>query len=559
MTSQVEDSSTVEEVAPDAPQAGTPDGAESEAPETQPKGKKRPARVSYCSGMQYLEPEYWDALTQEDIDALGGSAQDVLDLIIRRFEDGDKAGVSVDLSSAHVIIHDKDTHEVWDDESGRMVTETKPRHAHFVLGFDKPVPFNLIPLVLGLEAQFVEKPKPGRYGRENVMSYLIHAKDVEKYQYDPSEVASFGAESYMGYYMRHKEVWLEGRAVKTTQKRRKKKDLVIQQILDGTLTLEEMLLDDELTHLYALHRTQFDTAVEVRTQRLIARAKEQFETGVYRKSVIYITGASGVGKSQYARRLIQELQDMARRAGQEWRWYNAPTRNPMDAYAGEEIVLLDDVRAQSFSWSAWLRLLDPLHASAMPARYRNKDYVAPRFIIITSAVEPHEFFTDRKETNSMGDDIWQGYRRFGTIVRLHRGAEVDTAGNAVLCEDGSVVGEVVTLRKGGLVRTMWDGVRLEVYQEVDPDVLSEKGLTRYIIAQSREYGAKDIQEAHEVQLGLNDYHVEDAWSDDDSPTGASRLSDMAGRWNSGVSLARHLAQQSVLERLVSPTSDGLAA
>lgn len=60
----------------------------------------------------------------------------------------------------------------------------------------------------------------------------------------------------------------------------------------------------------------------------------------------------------------------------------------MDEYTDEEIIIIDDFRADSMQFNELLILLDPYHSAPAPARYRNK-FIQYRLAIIT-APEPIE-------------------------------------------------------------------------------------------------------------------------------------------------------------------------
>ena len=71
--------------------------------------------------------------------------------------------------------------------------------------------------------------------------------------------------------------------------------------------------------------------------------------------------------------------------------YSASSKNPFDNYAGEEILILDDLREDSLSATDWLKLFDPVNSARMSARYRNK-LVVPRLVIMSAYMSPKQFF-----------------------------------------------------------------------------------------------------------------------------------------------------------------------
>ena len=74
-----------------------------------------------------------------------------------------------------LILHDKDS-----DENG----ELKKAHWHVVLRFGQAVWNTAVCKDLGIEENYLEKPR----SFDNALLYLVHFNDSDKYQYDVSEV-----------------------------------------------------------------------------------------------------------------------------------------------------------------------------------------------------------------------------------------------------------------------------------------------------------------------------------------------------------------------------------
>lgn len=73
------------------------------------------------------------------------------------------------------ILHDKDS-----DDNG----EVKKAHWHVLLRFGQAVWNTAICKELGIEENYIEKPR----SFDNALLYLVHFNDSDKFQYDPSEV-----------------------------------------------------------------------------------------------------------------------------------------------------------------------------------------------------------------------------------------------------------------------------------------------------------------------------------------------------------------------------------
>ena len=115
---------------------------------------------------------------------------------------------------------------------------------------------------------------------------------------------------------------------------------------------------------------------------------EKLGEGDFSKSVFFFDGPSGAGKSLIATTLVDCL-----RRSYGWDSYPAAAKNALDDYMGEQIVFMDDVRGGAMNFEDWLKILDPHHASPASARYKNKQPIAPRVVIITSSMSPDRFFS----------------------------------------------------------------------------------------------------------------------------------------------------------------------
>lgn len=301
-----------------------------------------------------------------------------------------------EVEEAYGIIHNKDTREVWSETLMRLVIEVKACHIHasfkFKKGANKGANIDSIARVLGLEPQYIEKPKPGRYSWDNQLAYLVHAKDNDKYQYNPDCVATLRGRNYRAIYEESIEKWRKGGLKKEKKQSKEDIDWFENMILRGKITRSQVLLTDEYYKLYAMYKGRIDDAFEVYAQRKMYKALESLQNGEFKTSVIYITGKAGAGKTRFANSLAQDLITKAKNEkGEDWTICQTASTNPVDDYQGEEILIMDDVRGTTMRADDWLKLLDPYNISPSSARYRNKVVVA-RVIIITATISPVEFF-----------------------------------------------------------------------------------------------------------------------------------------------------------------------
>lgn len=330
---------------------------------------------------------------------------------------GKKVEGEIEVVEVAGIVHDKDVQRVFDLNAGVYVETPKRRHVHIFFELNRKVSLPIIAERLGVAPQHVSKLSPGRYGKENTLAYLIHAKEVDKYLYDPRDVETLGTFSYLDYYGERYDAWMRARA---TKKRKKvdlpQVDLVIERILKGELTRENVLLSDDLFSVYASNKKRIDEAFSLYVERKIMKGMQAMRNGDFELRCLYITGEPGSGKTYFARRLIAGL--MERNPG--WSVYEAGATNALDDYAGEEIIFMDDPRASAFGSSDWLKLLDPINTSPISARYKNKTPIA-RTLVMTAYMEIDEFFYYVREKGSdRSEALDQFLRRFAGVVEVFR-------------------------------------------------------------------------------------------------------------------------------------------
>ena len=402
------------------------------------KSKSKPKRIqtankmSLCMITQQLDAQYWDM-----------HAHDSLNRAIERLNAGDNKGASEVMAdyiqncfnslaesgkdpngkpiwiehfrvdAVYAIIHDKDSREVYDSTQDMMVVDYKPTHLHAIVVFRKPIEgrkglvlptLDAIANLVGVAPQYVEKAGKGRFAKSNMLSYLIHAKDEKKYQYDANEVATWLAPGcdeipYKFIYEQEKARWERGKYAKKNNSADAIEDekalleMLLEKLANGRITKNEILLSDEYYQVYRKNINKMRDAELAYMERRYARAENMVKEGTYKQGTIFVSGASGAGKSTYAKNLAMGLIADARSRGENWQIYNASAEHAFDTYAGQEVVILDDLRCYSMTPSDWLKLLDPYNVAEVSARYKNRGVVA-KVLIITSVHSPESFFAE---------------------------------------------------------------------------------------------------------------------------------------------------------------------
>lgn len=388
--------------------------------------------------VQQLEPEYWldwDAKIIEQ--AQNGTIKPLLEEVVKRIENNNCI-----VSEAYGVKHDKDTIEIWNNEQKQNISQLKANHAHFLIKFDKGATLDALASYSGIEPQYLEKAKSGRYGYDNLLAYLVHSKDKNKYQYLPDEVVTVKGEEYNSVYNRRMETWFKGRATKEAIEANLSVDYLISEILEGRISKNEILLTDNYYKVYALNQRKIEDAFSVYAEKKGYMTIQELENNEFKKTVFFLTGESGVGKTRFAKLLISMIKEIALNYDERWEHSITASTNPFDDYTGQEILIMDDVRGSSLTVSDWLKLLDPYTISPISARYRNKVGSA-KIIFITSIKSPLKFFYESK--GSSNEDIGQFIRRLDLLVAVYsndcRISSPIVIKKDINCEQGEIVEE----------------------------------------------------------------------------------------------------------------------
>lgn len=428
---------------------------------------KRDTKVKFLQITQQLTPEYWDwasdrserksrdgtiidnrlGLTLDEARDLieNGTAHDITEYVIKRLEhvgdlfgapdkDGMHPGAVV--ISAYAIIHDLDEVEAWDERLGESVKVPKARHIHIVLVFKgetqatyKSGNVAYLAKRVGVEAQYLEKPRPGgnpvevaeqkvSQSYDNMLAYLTHVKYPEKHVYDPSDVATVRGTDFASIYWERYADWLKGRAHVKKKRATANFEDVLDKVLMGELSMEQVLLSNDLFEVYSRHMREIEEAFVAFGKRRAMRAAVDIKAGKFETQIVYFAGANGSGKSKTAEWFADELVARAALFGLRWGVHEAASRNAMDDYAGEEILMMDEARSNAMGAADWLLLMNPEKASPASARYKNKGKVAPRLIVITNTTHPYEYFYYVREKGDIDEAMGQFIRRLSLLVTV---------------------------------------------------------------------------------------------------------------------------------------------
>lgn len=512
------------------------------------KTKSKPKRIrenklALCMITQQLDAQYWDMHAHDSLnraierlnagDNKGASEvmadyiQNCFNSLAERGKDPNGQPVWIEhfrVDAVYAIVHDKDTREVYDSTQDMMVVDYKPTHLHAIVVFKKPVEgkqgLNLplldqIANLVGVAPQYVEKAGKGRFAKSNMLSYLIHAKDEKKYQYDANEVATWLAPGcdeipYKFIYEQEKARWERGRYAKKNNSVDAIEDekallgMLLEKLANGRITKNEILLTDEYYQVYRKNINKMHDAEIAYMERRYARAEQMVKDGTYKQKTFFISGLSGAGKSTFAKQVAHWMVDQARKKGETWQIYNASAEHAFDTYAGQEVVILDDLRCYSMTPSDWLKLLDPYNVAQVSARYKNRGVVA-KALIITSVHSPEAFFAEA--CRGRDEPIVQFIRR----IMMH----------AVVYDAGGSRGVLLReLKKDPDSKE----IRLAGYQQLGAMTVADYQPVPYYFAEGEWFGAKPTDK--QLDAFTNSY---EARSYKDSPLVSSEVSDSIHR------------------------------
>ena len=347
-----------------------------------------------------------------------GDAKLLTDCIVARLN-----AIGYTVAECYGIIHDQDKRLSWSEVEKKEISTQKEIHGHWVIKFasGKGGILENLATAIGVEPQYLEKAKKGRYAYDNMLSYLVHVKYPDKFQYPIESVYTAIGKNYADYAKEHWSVWLKARG--TVQKRKAVDgiDDLEYKILAGEVTKEQVILTDDYYTIYARNKRRCDDAFDTYGQRKAYKSLQAMQNGEFSLTVFFVTGPAGAGKTRFTKEFIRLLEEeSAIRYGEENRWQVCQTAasNPFDEYSGEEILFMDDVRGAAMSAEDWLKLMDPYNASPGSARYHNK-VMACRTVIITSTKGPLEFFYFCKMGGGDRNEAMDQFlRRIMSLVRV---------------------------------------------------------------------------------------------------------------------------------------------
>jgi len=291
-----------------------------------------------------------------------------------------------------MIIHDKDVNEDGED--------VEP-HVHLVMEFSVRVNVESIAKCLEDEPQQIEiMTKRGNSAKtraENSFMYLLHRtkNSSEKFQYSPDDVIS-------NFHFKSLVSQLE---------MRKNPEDILDDFANGDLSREEaskklMTFGARIYSRDADKLAKIDKGRQEIEHRKWLEEKKKSNESI---KTVWLYGPAGLGKTRYA----QEYAEM-----QNIPYFKSGSSNdPFEGYAGERIMILDELRPDSLPYQDLLSILDPMNFDKKTkARYHNA-FIMADTILVTTPFDPFKFYLDIKKAGS-DDSFEQLKRRLGTVIKF---------------------------------------------------------------------------------------------------------------------------------------------
>ncbi len=265
-------------------------------------------------------------------------------------------------------------------------TKVEP-HWHIFVRMDNSYSFEYIANRFHVPVQQVQAVKT-RFS--NCLNYLTHntedAKKEGKHLYDDNEVKS----NFEWKKERQKAI--------DSENKKNRKQEIIKLIANGTIRKFNYFNFITISE-YDVYKKSIDNAFSYRIDKLKGVNREM--------ECIFITGNSGSGKTTYAKMYAESLGYSV--------FVSSGSNDVLDDYAGQDCIILDDLRPSCMGLSDLLKMLDNHSSSTVKSRYKNK-VLECKLIIITTVLDLNTFFG--KVFSEEKEPILQLKRRCTTKITM---------------------------------------------------------------------------------------------------------------------------------------------
>ena len=277
-------------------------------------------------------------------------------------------------------------------------------HFHILVSFKSPVPFK------NLKSKFPFGHIESARNKKNCAIYLLHGNDKLKVQYHKEQIIT------------NDPIQLDNLLVNYDPSALTKDDYLLQ-ISDGDIrewSQFELIPSD----IWIKNKMIFENA--------FTYYKQKYYMSKNRKvNVIYVFGETSTGKTTFVKDYCQRLSLSL--------CVSSSSNDPLQDYKGEDVLLLDDLKKDAFSYQDMLKILDNHTKSTAKSRYVNKIFMGAT-IFITSISSLYDWYFD--ETSESKKQLYRRIKelykfdknkitRFVYSEIFHRYEEIETTDNYI--------------------------------------------------------------------------------------------------------------------------------
>ncbi len=250
-------------------------------------------------------------------------------------------------------------------------------HWHIVIKFRTPMPFDNIKSHIPYGD--IESAK----SIKSSVQYLIHMNDKSKVQYKWSDVVT-NCEDMTPF-----KVQSNAQGEVTIQR-------IMEQIDSGNIR-EYNQFEAIPIEIWSRYKSRIENGLTYYRERVCMEKNREI-------NVVFMSGATGVGKTTFAKQYCEGAKKSF--------CISSSSNDPMQDYKGEDVLILDDMRDDSYSFTDLLKVLDNHTKSTVKSRYHNKAFIGDMIIITSYRPMTDWYFNVEKEAKE------QLYRRVKTWYKF---------------------------------------------------------------------------------------------------------------------------------------------